>query len=407
MKTQALLAEAWSAMRVNRMRTSLTMLGLIIGVAAVIAMLAVGNGARNAVNEVVSSMGSNLIIVLSGAQRSGGVHFSAGSAPTLTLEDARAIRSLRDVNAVTPTSGGAAQLVYGPNNWNTSVSGVNQDYLRIRNWPLAEGSNFSASEIRSAARVAVIGQTVAEKLFGSADPLGHVIRVSRSPYLVTGLLAPKGQSLRGQDQDDVVLVPITTALRKLFGSQFVDSVRFIMVQGDSPEVLGQIQREIEALLRQRHHIPPGKEADFSVRNLTEIVNAAMSTTRIMSLLLGAIASISLIVGGIGIMNIMLVSVSERTREIGLRMAIGARPADILQQFLAEALLVSLGGCLIGLLIGVGAIEVVKLLFGLNSQVTLTSVLIAFAVSLAVGVFFGFYPARKAARLEPIEALRYQ
>jgi putative ABC transport system permease protein len=298
-------------------------------------------------------------------------------------------------------------LVYGPNNWNTTVSGVNRDYLRIRNWPLAEGSNFSASEIRSAARVAIIGRTVATRLFGSADPVGRVIRVSRSPFLVIGLLSSKGQSFRGQDQDDVVLIPVTTALRKLFGSQFANSVRFVMVQGSSPEVLGQVQREIEALLRQRHHIPAGKEADFSVRNLTEIVNAAMSTTRIMSLLLGAIASISLIVGGIGIMNIMLVSVSERTREIGLRMAIGARPRDILQQFLAEALLVSLGGCLIGLLIGAGAIEVVKYLFQLNSQVTLASVLIAFAVSLAVGVFFGLYPARKAARLEPIDALRYQ
>ncbi len=407
MKLKPLLGEALNAMRVNRLRTVLTMLGLIIGVAAVIAMLAVGNGARNAVNNVIASMGSNLLIVLSGPQSSGGVRFATGSAPTLTLGDADAIRTLPGVVSVAPGSGGPAQIVYGPNNWSTMVMGTNQDYLRIRDWPLLEGSNFSVSEIRSAARVAIIGQTVAANLFGAADPVGQVIRISRSPYLVIGLLSVRGQSFGGQDQDDTVLIPVTTALRKLFGSQFADSVRYIMVQGSGPTVLDQVQAEIDSLLRQRHHISAHKEADFNIRNLTQFVNAAASTTRIMSLLLGAIASISLIVGGIGIMNIMLVSVSERTREIGLRMALGARPSDVLQQFLAEALLVSLGGCILGLIIGIGTIEVVKVLFHLNSQVTLGSVLVAFAVSLTVGVFFGWYPARKAARLEPIEALRYQ
>ena len=407
MKLSPLLAEAWGAMRVNRMRTSLTMLGLIIGVAAVIAMLAVGTGARDAVNAVVASMGSNLLIVRSGAQTSGGVRISSGSAPTLTLGDAEAIQALPGVVAVAPNSGGAAQIVYGPNNWSTAVQGTNDQYLAIRDWSLAAGNNFSRSEVRNAARVAILGQTVATNLFGAADPVGRVIRISGSPYLVIGLLARKGQSFGGQDQDDTVLVPVTTALRKLFGSQFADSVRFVMVRVAAPDLLGPVQGEIDSLLRQRHHITPRRQPDFSVINLTEIANAAASTTRVMSLLLGAIASISLVVGGIGIMNIMLVSVSERTREIGLRMAVGAKPADVMQQFLAEALLVSLGGCLIGLVLGIGTIETVKRLFQLNSQVTPGAVLAAFAVSLAVGVFFGFYPARKASRLEPIDALRYQ
>lgn len=394
-------------MRVNRMRTGLTMLGLIIGVAAVIAMLAVGNGARNAVNNVIASMGSNLLIVLSGPQTSGGLHFATGSAPTLTLGDADAIRTLPGVIAVAPGSGGPAQIVAGPNNWNTMVLGTNPDYVSIRGWPIASGRNFSASDIHGAARVAIIGQTVSRNLFGAADPVGQVIRVSRSPYVVIGLLSAKGQSFGGQDQDDTVLVPVTTALRKLFGSQFANSVRYVMVRGSSVAVLGRVQGEIDALLRQRHHIGPRKDPDFNVRNMTEIANAMASTTRVMSLLLGAIASISLIVGGIGIMNIMLVSVSERTREIGLRMALGARPTDVLQQFIAEALLVSLGGCIVGLVVGIGTIEIVKHLFHLNSEVTAGSVAISFAVSLCVGVFFGFYPARKAARLEPIDALRYQ
>lgn len=407
MKPVPLLAEAWSAMQVNRLRTLLTMLGMIIGVAAVIAMLAVGNGARSAVSRVITSMGSNLLIVLSGPQTSGGLRFAAGSAPTLTLGDAAAIGEIPGVAAVAPGSGGAAQIVYGPNNWSTMVLGTNRDYLKIRDWPLEAGSNFSESEIRSAARVAIIGQTVATNLFGSTNPIGQIIRVSKSPYQVIGLLTPKGQSFGGQDQDDTVLIPITTALRKLFGSQFVDSVRYIMVQGVDAQVLPQVQKAVNALLRERHHITARKEPDFSIRNLTQIASAAASTTQVMSLLLGAIASISLLVGGIGIMNILLVSVSERTKEIGLRMAIGARPRDIRQQFLTEAVLVSLGGCIVGTILGIGTIEAAKLLLGLNSEVTLSSVLIAFSVSMAIGVFFGLYPARRASRLEPIDALREQ
>ena len=402
-----LLRESYRAMRVNRMRTALTMLGMMIGVGAVVAMLAVGNGARASVNAVIASLGSNMLMVISGAVTSGGLHVARGATPTLHLTDADAITHLPGVSAVAPGSMQAEQVVFGANNWSTSVLGTDPEYLQIRDWPLASGSNFSATDMRSAARVAILGQTVAQNLFGNADPVGQTIRIGQGPFQVIGLLAPKGQSFGGQDQDDTVLVPITTAQRKLFGAQFGDTVRYIMVQAQGPELLAPVQAEITALLRQRHHIPPGQDQDFDVRNLTQFAEAAASTTRIMSLLLGLIASISLVVGGIGIMNIMLVSVTERTREVGLRMAVGARPADILQQFLMEAVLVSFAGCLVGLVLGVASVLLVNRLFAMHSLVTAGSVLLAVLVSVAVGVFFGFYPARKASRLEPIEALRYQ
>lgn len=407
MITTALFEESLTALKVNRLRTALTMLGMIIGVGAVIAMLAVGNGARDAVNNVIRSMGSNLLIVLSGAPSSRGLRFASGTSPTLTLQDAQSIRQIDGVSAVAPGTGGAVQVVYGSNNWNTSVLGTSQQYLQIRDWPLSSGINFSNSDIRTSARVALLGQTVARNLFGGVNPVGKVIRISRSPYLVIGLLSAKGQSFGGQDQDDTVIIPVTTALHKLFGSQFVDTVRFIMVQTRSPDLLNPVMTQIIELLRQRHHIPKGREDDFTVRNMTEIANAYASTTRIMSLLLGVIASISLIVGGIGIMNIMLVSVTERTREIGIRMAVGAKPRDILQQFLTEAILVSVGGSIIGIIAGAVVVLVAKGVLDLNSVITPISIIIAFMVSVGVGVFFGFYPARKAARLEPIEALRYQ
>ena len=402
-----LTRESWRAMRTNRMRTALTMLGMMIGVGAVVAMLAVGNGARASVNDVISSLGSNMLVVISGATTSGGLHVATGTTPTLHLTDANAISQLPGVAAVAPDSPQAEQIVYGANNWSTSVLGTSPDYLQIRDWPLVRGSNFSPSDMRSAARVAILGQTTAQNLFGDANPVGRIIRISRSPYQVIGLLASKGQSFGGQDQDDTVLIPITTAQRKLFGAQFGDTVRSIMVQAEGPELLGPVQDEVNALLRQRHHISPGQDPDFNIRNLTEFANAAASTTRVMSLLLGLIASISLIVGGIGIMNIMLVSVTERTREVGLRMAVGARPADILEQFLMEAVLVSFAGCLAGILLGVACVLIVNRLFAMHGIVTAGSVLLAVLVSVAVGTFFGFYPARKASRLEPIEALRYQ
>lgn len=402
-----LLHESWRAMRVNRMRTVLTMLGMIIGVGAVVAMLAVGNGARQSVNAVISSMGSNMLIVISGARTSGGLRFATGTTPTLHLSDAEAIRTLPGVSAVSPGSGGGAQIVYATNNWSTVVLGTNPDYLKIRDWSLLAGNGFSNNDMRTAARVAIIGQTVALNLFGDANPVGRTIRISNSPYIVIGLLSAKGQSFGGQDQDDTVLIPISTAQHKLFGTQLADTVRYIMVQADGPELLAPVQEEVDALLRQRHHIGDKQDPDFDIRNLTELANAAASTTRIMSLLLGLIASISLIVGGIGIMNIMLVSVTERTREVGLRMAVGARPRDVLEQFLTEAILVSIGGCTIGLVLGIASTLIVNRLFAMHSMVTTGSVVIAFAVSVGVGVFFGFYPARKASMLQPIEALRYQ
>lgn len=402
-----LLRESWRAMRTNRMRTALTMLGMLIGVAAVVAMLAVGNGARASVNAVISSLGSNMLMVISGARTSGGLHVSSGSTPTLHLTDADAIRGLPGVAAVAPSSPQAAQVVYGANNWSTSVLGTSPDYLQIRDWPLARGSNFSPSDMRGAARVAILGQTVAQNLFGGADPVGHTIRIARSPYQVIGLLAAKGQSFGGQDQDDTVLIPITTAQRKLFGAQFGDTVRVIMVQAQGPELLAPVQDEVDALLTQRHHIAAGQDPDFNVRNLTEFANAAASTTRTMSLLLGLIASISLIVGGIGIMNILLVSVTERTKEIGLRMAVGAKRRHILLQFLIEAIIMTAIGGIVGVAAGIGGAKLLTTMVGWPTIISPEAVVIAFLFSLIVGVFFGLYPANKASKMNPIEALHYE
>ena len=405
--TAAMLAEAWLAMGANRLRTLLTMLGMVIGVGAVILMLAIGQGTQRQVEASIASMGSNLFIVLSGSTTSGGLRMGSGATPTLTLTDAQAIEELPAVAAVAPSSPGTAQLVYGSNNWSTQVYGTTPAYLAVRDWKLAAGFPFTDSDLRSATRVALLGKTVVDNLFGGKDPVGKTIRIKNSPYVVLGTLAPKGQSLDGRDQDDTVIIPVTTAQRKLFGTQFAGTVRFIMVQAESGEAMPAVEKSMNELLRQRHRIREGTDNDFSVRNLTALANTAAETAQVMSLMLGAIASISLLVGGIGIMNIMLVSVTERTREIGIRMAIGARGEDILLQFLLEAIIISVIGCLIGVGLGVGGALLVSTLSGMAVVITVTSILLAFAVAAAIGIFFGWYPARKAAAMKPIDALRYQ
>jgi len=399
--------EALQAMGANRLRTVLTMLGMIIGVGAVVLMLAVGQGAQAMVTESIASMGSNLFIVLSGASTSGGVRMGGGTIPTLTASDADALAELPSIAAVAPISPNNAQIIYGPNNWTTMVAGTTPSIFGIRDWPTESGVGFSDNDVRSATRVAVLGQTVVSNLFGNENPVGKTVRIKNSPFLVVGVLTAKGQSLDGRDQDDTALVPLTTAQRQLFGNQFPGMVRFLMVKAMSAEIMDKAEVQINEILRQRHHIREGLDDDFTVRNLTALAATAATATQAMSMMLGAIAGISLLVGGIGIMNIMLVSVTERTREIGIRMAIGARRRNVLVQFLLEALIISLAGSLIGVGLGIGGAWLVVQFVGMTVVVTAWSILLSFSVAAAVGIFFGFYPARKAARLRPIEALRYQ
>lgn len=404
----AMLGEAWHAMGANRLRTFLTMLGMVIGVGAVVLMMAIGQGAEAAVKRSINAMGSNLFVVLSGPPNMGGARSATGNAPSLNVKDANAIVDLDGVLGVAPVTMGKAQIVFGSNNWNTDIIGSTPSYLDVRSWYLTDGYAFSDSDIRSATRVALIGKTVAQNIFGDdIDPVGKTIRIKQSPFVVLGVLDSKGQTLDGRDQDDTIIVPLTTAQRKLFGNQLPGSVRQIIVQAESDKTMSMVEEGLNSLLNQRHNIREGADSDFSVRNLTAIANSAAETTRTMSLLLGAIASVSLLVGGIGIMNIMLVSVTERTREIGIRMAIGARQRDILLQFLLEAIVISIVGCLIGIGIGVAGAILVSTFTQAEVIVSSNSVIIAFSVAASIGVFFGFYPARKAAMLNPIEALRYQ
>jgi putative ABC transport system permease protein len=399
---------AFRALRVNKMRSALTMLGIIIGVAAVITMLAVGMGTKQQLSEQIASIGSNLIIILPGSTSAGGVKMGSGTQPTLSLDDADAIeKELSTVAAAAPVHSGAAQIVYGNLNWATSVVGTTPGMLEVREWSLQSGRAFTEQEVKTAAKVALIGQTVADYLFGDVDPVGQTIRIKNVPFVIVGLLVSKGQSPTGQDQDDQLYVPVTTAQKKLFGTPFPGSVRTIMVKARSSSELQAAEEQINSLLKQRHHIGPRQENDFSTRNLTQILEAAEAQSEAMAILLGSIASISLLVGGIGIMNIMLVSVTERTREIGIRMAVGAKTQDIRLQFIIEALTLSLLGGAIGILIGIGSAQMVTIFSQKPTIISVLSIFLAFGFSGLVGIFFGFYPAYKASLLNPIDALRYE
>ena len=410
MKFLASMRIALRALRVNRMRSALTMLGIIIGVAAVIAMVAVGSGATARIQEQIESIGSNLIMVLPGSVTTSGMRLGSGAGVTLTEDDGKAIvAECPAVSLAVPTVRGGAQVMFGNNNWATSIQGTTPDYLKIRDLSMASGHSFTDDDVAGATKVALLGPTVVKNLFGDADSAGQIIRIKNVPFTVAGELAAKGQSPTGQDQDDVILIPISTAKRQVTGTSQANarSVGSLMVQAIGPQAMSEAENEMRSLLRQRHRLQPDQEDDFTIRNLAEVFAAQESSARVMSILLGAIASVSLIVGGIGIMNIMLVSVTERTREIGLRLAIGAKTRDILSQFLVEAVTLSVLGGVTGIVTGVAASVVISYLAKWNTLVSPTAIALAFVFSGLVGIFFGYYPARKAALLDPIDALRYE
>jgi putative ABC transport system permease protein len=410
MSLGALLKVALRALAVNKLRSALTMLGIVIGVGAVIVMIAVGGGAQARVEEQIRALGSNLLMVMSGATTAGGVRLGFGSNFTLSEDDAAAITREIPEALAAPALRGGAQVIWGNANWSTQIYGITPDYLDARQWALASGRVFEPAEMSGAGKVAIVGQTVARQLFGSTDPLDQVIRIKRVPFTVIGVLETKGQSMLGTDQDDIILVPISTARTRVLGTANQArqrSVGTIWVKVADGVDTKRIEEQVRSLLRQRHRIQPGADDDFSLRNLAEVMAAQEASSRVLSLLLAAVASVSLVVGGIGIMNIMLVSVTERTREIGLRMAVGARTRDILGQFLVEAVTLSLVGGLAGVLLGIGAAMAIASFAGWRIVLSPDAIALAVAVAFGIGVFFGFYPARKAARLNPVEALRFE
>jgi putative ABC transport system permease protein len=408
----ATLAIALKALRVNKLRSALTMLGIIIGVAAVIVMIAVGSGAQAQVESQIKSLGANLIMIFSASPTFTGARSAAGATHTVSEDDAYAIaREYPEyITGVAPALRGSGQVVAGNSNWSSVFWGITPDYFEVREWSLAEGRGFEAAEINGAAKVVVIGKTVATNLFGDESPIDQVIRIRTVPLTVIGVLAGKGQSLMGQDQDDIVLMPITTARNRVLGatalakSRSVGSINIKVREGVD---IKQAEERVRELLRQRHRLQPGQDDDFTLRNMTEILQAREDSSRVMALLLAAVASVSLLVGGIGIMNIMLVSVTERTREIGLRRAVGARARDILQQFLIEAITLSLIGGLIGVLLGSASAQLIGELAGWPIKLSAFATILAVSFAAVIGIFFGYYPARQAARMSPIEALRHE
>ena len=401
----AVLKIALRALARNKGRSALTMLGIIIGVASVIAMVGLGQGAQQQVQQQIESMGTNMLIISAGSQRTGGVRAGAGTGTTLTPEDLEAIqRDAAAISAISPSVSAAVTLVFGNGNWSTRAEGVAPSNLEIRNRAVASGEMFTEADVRSAARVAVIGETVARELFAGSDPVGQTIRVRNLPFRVIGVLAPKGQTQWGQDQDDTLLIPYTTAMKKLLSTQYVPTA---YVSATSQAATFEAESQISEILRQRHSIRPGEENDFTVRNLTDVAESAQATTRVMTLLLGSIAGVSLLVGGIGIMNIMLVSVTERTREIGIRMAVGAKSKHVRTQFLLESLVLGLAGGVAGIALGIGLSALTSHVFGWPVITSVTAVAVSALFSMMIGVFFGYYPARKAAALDPIDALRFE
>jgi putative ABC transport system permease protein len=405
MRYFVILKVAFRALRRNKLRTALTMLGIIIGVGAVVAMVGFGNGAKAQVQATIAALGQNVIMIFSGSVNRNGVYTGSGGAGTLTVDDAAAIeKEVPGVVAVSPEVRSGAQIMAGNNNWSTSVMGEGVGYLTIRQWDVADGTMFTEAHVRSAAKVCVLGKTTADKLFPDEDPVGKTIRIRNVPMKVLGVLRAKGASMFGSDQDDTILVPFTTGMKRFSG---VGTLRAINVQAATPEQILPVQAAIGELLRQRHRIQPGRDDDFILRNQQEIGETMNTITNVLTALLASIASVSLLVGGIGIMNIMLVSVTERTREIGIRMAVGARGRDILLQFLIEAVALSSTGGVVGILCGWGGAKLITSIYEWPTLVSADSIFVAFAFSAAVGVFFGFYPARKASQLDPIDALRYE